>query len=151
IARHGIPLYADETGAEKECGMAVIALGKLGGGELNYSSDIDLMFVYTANGTTNGPSPISNKEFYKKVANQYTELLSTYTADGMCYRVDLRLRPDGSLGEACISLDGATRYYQSRARDWELQMLIKGRAAAGDRETGRRLLDCVEPLIYSTT
>jgi glutamate-ammonia-ligase adenylyltransferase len=151
IARHGTPRYTDEAGIERECGMAVIALGKLGGGELNYSSDIDLMFVYTANGTTSGPNQISNKEFYKKVANQYTELLSTYTSEGMCYRVDLRLRPDGSLGEACISLDGAKRYYQSRARDWELQMLIKGRAAAGDRETGRQLLDCVEPLIYSTT
>jgi len=151
IARHGTPTYTDEAGAGHECGMAVIALGKLGGGELNYSSDIDLMFVYAANGTTAGPNPISNKEFYKKVANQYTELLSTYTSEGMCYRVDLRLRPDGSLGEACISLDGATRYYRSRARDWELQMLIKGRAAAGDRETGRRLLECVEPLIYSTT
>ena len=63
--------------------------------ELNYSSDIDLMFVYAANGETDGEHPISNKEFYKKVANQYTELLSTYTAEGLCYRVDLRLRPGG--------------------------------------------------------
>ena len=94
---------------------------------------------------------ISNKEFFKKVANQYTELLSTYTAEGLCYRVDLRLRPDGRLGEVCISLDGARSYYQERARDWELQMLIKARVAAGDRQLGRELLDFVEPLIYSTT
>ena len=151
IARHGTPRYQTRTGETRECGMAVIALGKLGGQELNYSSDIDLMFVYTANGETDGPNPISNKEFYKKVANQYTHLLSTYTAEGLCYRVDLRLRPDGSLGEVCISLDGARKYYQSRARDWELQMMIKARVAAGDRETGRDLLDFVEPLIYSTT
>ncbi len=131
--------------------MSVIALGKLGGRELNYSSDIDLMFVYAANGETDGEHPISNKEFYKKVANQYTELLSTYTAEGLCYRVDLRLRPDGSLGEVCISLDGAKSYYQTRARDWELQMLIKARVAAGDPEAGRELLRTVEPLIYSTT
>src|ERR1700732_1675438 len=104
--------------------MAVIALGKLVGRDLNYSSDVDLMFVYTANGETDGPVPISSKEFYKKVANRYTELLSTYTSEGLCYRVDLRLRPDGSLGEVCISLDGAKTYYQSRARDWALQMLI---------------------------
>ncbi len=121
--------------------MSVIALGKLGGRELNYSSDIDLMFVYAANGETDGAHPISNKEFYKKVANQYTELLSTYTAEGLCYRVDLRLRPDGSLGEVCISLDGARKYYQTRARDWELQMLIKARVAAGDPDAGRELLD----------
>ena len=151
IGRYGVPQYTDENGVTHECGMSVIALGKLGGRELNYSSDVDLMFVYTANGETTGPTPISNKEFYKKVANHYTELLSTYTAEGMCYRVDLRLRPDGSLGEVCISLDGAKRYYQTRARDWELQMLIKARIAAGDVETGRQVLDAVEPLIYSTT
>jgi len=151
VARHGVPRYVDQQGETRECGMSVIALGKLGGRELNYSSDIDLMFVYSANGDTDGPNQISNKEFYKKVANQYTELLSTYTAEGMCYRVDLRLRPDGSLGEVCISLDGAKKYYQARARDWELQMLIKARVAAGDRDTGRELLDVVEPLIYSTT
>jgi glutamate-ammonia-ligase adenylyltransferase len=150
-ARHGTPRYIDENGEVLECGMSVIALGKLGGRELNYSSDIDLMFVYAANGETDGEHPISNKEFYKKVANQYTELLSTYTAEGLCYRVDLRLRPDGSLGEVCISLDGATSYYQTRARDWELQMLIKARVAAGDAEAGRELLRTVEPLIYSST
>ena len=151
IVRHGTPRYTTPDGETRECGMAVIALGKLGGQELNYSSDIDLMFVYSANGDTDGPNPISNKEFYKKVANQYTALLSTYTAEGLCYRVDLRLRPDGSLGEVCLSLDGARKYYQSRARDWELQMMIKARVAAGDRETGRQLLETVEPLTYSTT
>ena len=151
VAKHGTPGYVDEDGESRECGMSVIALGKLGGRELNYSSDIDLMFVYAANGETDGKHPISNKEFYKKVANQYTALLSTYTAEGLCYRVDLRLRPDGSLGEVCISLDGAKTYYQNRARDWELQMLIKARVAAGDPEAGRELLRAVEPLIYSTT
>jgi [glutamine synthetase] adenylyltransferase / [glutamine synthetase]-adenylyl-L-tyrosine phosphorylase len=151
VARHGTPRYIDEEGEVRECGMSVIALGKLGGRELNYSSDIDLMFVYAANGDTDGEHVISNKEFYKKVANQYTELLSTYTAEGLCYRMDLRLRPDGSLGEVCISLDGAKSYYQTRARDWELQMLIKARVAAGDPEAGRDLLATVEPLIYSTT
>ena len=151
VARHGTPRYVDENGEVRECGMSVIALGKLGGRELNYSSDIDLMFLYAANGETDGEHSISNKEFYKKVANQYTELLSTYTAEGLCYRVDLRLRPDGSLGEVCISLDGAKSYYQTRARDWELQMLIKARVAAGDPEAGRDLLATVEPLIYSTT
>jgi glutamate-ammonia-ligase adenylyltransferase len=151
VARHGVPRFIDPYGESRECGMSVIALGKLGGRELNYSSDIDLMFVYEGNGETDGSNPISNKEFYKKVANQYTELLSTYTAEGLCYRVDLRLRPDGSLGEVCMSLDGAIGYYRTRARDWELQMLIKARVAAGDPDAGRELLRTVEPLIYSTT
>ena len=150
-ARYGEPLFDAPDGQSRACGFAVIALGKLGGQELNYSSDVDLMFVYSANGETPGPGAISNKEFFKKVANQYTELLSTYTADGSCYRVDLRLRPDGRLGEVCISLDGAKRYYQERARDWEKQMLIKARVCAGDLALGRELLEFVEPLIYSTT
>jgi len=147
VARHGAPRLEDGS----ECGFSVISLGKLGGNELNYSSDIDLMFVYSANGHTDGAEPVTNKEFFKKVANQYTELLSTYTAEGQCYRVDLRLRPDGRYGEVCISLDGARSYYKQRGRDWELQMLIKARISAGEPEPGRALLDDVEPLIYSTT
>ncbi len=146
-ARHGEPRLRNG----EICGLSVIALGKLGGGELNYSSDIDLMFVYGGNGETDGPARVSNKEFYKKVANQYTALLSSYTTDGQCYRVDLRLRPDGTLGEICISAEGAKTYYAERARDWEKQMLIKARVAAGDREPGDDLLEFVEPLIYQSS
>jgi glutamate-ammonia-ligase adenylyltransferase len=133
------------------CGFSVISLGKLGGEELNYSSDIDLMFIYGGNGETDGPTRISNKEFYKAVANQYTSLLSAYTGGGQCYRVDLRLRPDGTLGEICMSKDGAMTYYQERARDWEKQMLIKARVSAGDTGPGEALLEFVEPLIYQST
>ena len=98
-----------------------------------------------------GPSRISNKEFYKKVANEYTALLSTYTAEGQCYRVDLRLRPDGTLGEICHLAEGAQAYYAQRARDWEKQMLIKARVSAGEREPGAALLEFVEPLIYQSS
>jgi glutamate-ammonia-ligase adenylyltransferase len=145
-AIHGEPLVNGEP-----AGFSVIALGKLGGRELNYSSDIDLMFIYDGAGETEGPHRITNKEFFKKIANTYTELLSTYTGGGMCYRVDLRLRPDGRYGEVCHSLEGAQNYYKTRGRDWELQMLIKGRVAAGEPGPGMRLLEFVEPLIYSTT
>jgi glutamate-ammonia-ligase adenylyltransferase len=125
----------------------------MGGNELNYSSDIDLMFLYYSNGeTSGGPSgTISNREFFVSAANQLTTLLSTYTTEGMCYRVDLRLRPDGSQGEVCISLEAARQYYATRARDWELQMMIKARVAAGDKATGNGLLDFVTPRTYSTT
>jgi [glutamine synthetase] adenylyltransferase / [glutamine synthetase]-adenylyl-L-tyrosine phosphorylase len=150
-AHYGQP--RSEEGGEAH--FAVIALGKMGGQELNYSSDIDLMFLYSANGQTTGQTAgqagISNKEFFKRASNQLTGLLSAYSAEGMCYRVDLRLRPDGSLGEACISAEGAQSYYAKRARDWELQMLIKARVAAGHRPTGRALLDFVEPRIYATS
>jgi len=124
--------------------FSILALGKLGGRELNYSSDIDLMFIYSGAGS-------AAAEFFKVAANRITDMLSTYTKEGMCYRVDLRLRPDGRFGEICHSLEGAKQYYASRGRDWELQMLIKARVAAGEPGPGRELLNFVEPLIYKTT
>ncbi len=147
VERYGEPRTEDG----RPCGFSVIALGKLGGAELNYSSDIDLMFVYEGKGETQGSSPLSNGEFYKRVANEYIALLSSYTPEGQCYRVDLRLRPDGTLGEVCISAEGARNYYSRRARDWEKQMLIKARVAAGEPLPGAELLEFVEPLIYETS
>ena len=147
VRRHGEPSAVEGEPA----GFSILALGKLGGRELNYSSDIDLMFLYGVNGETAGPNRISNKEFFKKIGNQITDLLSTYTPEGLCYRVDLRLRPDGTLGEICTSLAGAESYYRQRARDWEKQMLIKARVCAGDPDPGRRLLQTVEEIIYSSS
>ncbi len=146
--RHGVPTHA---GSGLECGLSILAVGKLGGSELNYSSDIDLLFVYGGTGETTGPAVISNLEFFKKACLQFTGMLSEFTPHGSAYRVDLRLRPDGSQGEVCLSLEGARHYYRKRARDWELQMLIKARVAAGDPGPGRELLEFIEPLIYSST
>jgi [glutamine synthetase] adenylyltransferase / [glutamine synthetase]-adenylyl-L-tyrosine phosphorylase len=148
--RRAIAHYAQRYGLPSSS-LSVLAVGKLGGEELNYSSDIDLIFLYAANGDTAGPDVITNKEFSKKVANLVTDLLSRYTPEGICYRVDLRLRPEGRHGEVVMSLDAAKAYYQSRGRDWELQMLIKARPAAGDPAAARALLAFVEPLIYSTS
>ncbi|MBI5085644.1 MAG: glutamine-synthetase adenylyltransferase, partial [Acidobacteria bacterium] len=147
VRRHGRPRLEDGA----ECGYSIIALGKLGGRELNYSSDIDLMFVFEGPGRSDGDHPLSNQEFYKKLSNRLTGLLGAYSAEGLTYRVDLRLRPDGRLGEVCISHQAAQRYYETRARDWELQMLIKARVAAGEREPGEGLLNWVQPRIYSTS
>jgi [glutamine synthetase] adenylyltransferase / [glutamine synthetase]-adenylyl-L-tyrosine phosphorylase len=131
--------------------FSILALGKLGGRELNYSSDIDLMFICSTENAAAGDSHPGPIEFCKIAATRMTDMLSMYTEEGMCYRVDLRLRPDGRYGEICHSLAGAKQYYASRGRDWELQMLIKARVAAGDLQPGRELLDFVEPLIYRTT
>ncbi len=119
-------------------GFSVLSLGKLGGRELNYSSDIDLMFVH------DGSAP----DAAQRAAHRFTEMLSNYSGDGMCYRVDLRLRPDGRYGEICQPLEGAKRYYRERARDWEIQMLIKARVSAADDGPGRELIAYVEPLVY---
>ena len=147
VRRHGLPRLSGGA----ECGFSILALGKLGGQELNYSSDIDLMYLYEGPGRSDGAQPIGNSEYYKRLANQLTNLLGTYSAGGMVYRVDLRLRPDGSHGEVCISLDGAKAYYETRARDWEKQMLIKARVAAGEPAAGLALLDWVQPVIYASS
>ncbi len=142
---------AQRHGTPERCGFAVLSLGKLGGKELNYSSDIDVMFLCGGSGQTSGPETIENHEFYRKLANRVVGLLSAYSPEGRCYRVDLRLRPEGRQGDVCISLDAARNYYQTRARDWELQMLIKARVSAGDRTLGRALLDSAESRIYAST
>jgi [glutamine synthetase] adenylyltransferase / [glutamine synthetase]-adenylyl-L-tyrosine phosphorylase len=147
VKKHGEPRLANG----ERCGFSVISVGKLGGKELNYSSDIDLIFVYGGNGSTDGATPVSNKQFCSDLAQELTRQLSTYTPEGLCYRVDLRLRPDGTGGEICISAEGARAYYTGRARDWEKQMLIKARISAGDPEPGAELLEAVEPLIYRSS
>ncbi len=140
VAWRAVRARLSHAGGAPAGAFSVIALGKLGGRELNYSSDIDLMFIFDGDDATQPPdgSGATPKEFFNRAANRMTELLSTYTPEGMCYRVDLRLRPDGSLGEVCQSLEGAQAYYATRGRDWELQMLIKARVAAGDPEPGPR-------------
>ena len=149
-ARFGRPLSESDTGP-MESEMVVLSLGKLGGRELNYSSDIDLMFLFTDAGKTSGPIKITNKEFFTQAANGLTDLVSRLTPEGSCYRVDLRLRPEGSVGEVVIPVSTAIDYYHHRARDWELQMLIKARPAAGAGSLGRAFLETIQPLIYQTS
>ncbi|HZT72618.1 MAG TPA: hypothetical protein VE996_03115 [Terriglobales bacterium] len=130
VARFGTPA----------AGMVILGLGKLGGEELNYSSDIDLMFLYTGEGQTDGAGsagPTSNREFFIRLAQATVRYLSTPTDEGMAYRVDLRLRPAGREGELALPLARALAYYRDEARPWELQMLIKARPCAGLLKQGK--------------
>ncbi|MEK6805863.1 MAG: bifunctional [glutamate--ammonia ligase]-adenylyl-L-tyrosine phosphorylase/[glutamate--ammonia-ligase] adenylyltransferase [Pseudomonadota bacterium] len=126
----------------------VLALGKLGGGELNFSSDIDLIFCFTENGETAGPRRISNEEYFGKLAQEFTRLLAERTADGFVFRVDWMLRPFGSAGPPAISCAAMEEYYQSHGREWERYALIKARPVAGDVQAGARLLQSLTPFIY---
>ena len=148
--RFGRPL-TQADGGPIESHFVVLGLGKQGGRELNYSSDIDLMYLYTDDGHTTGPISITNREFFTLLANQLTDLLSRLTAEGSCYRVDLRLRPEGAAGDIVLTVGTAAEYYHHRARDWELQMLIKGRPVAGELPLGWAFLSMVEPKIYQTS
>lgn len=146
IARHGVP--KDEAG--REVGFAVIALGKLGGRELNFSSDVDLMFVYGSDGETESAEAkrVSNHEFFNRLAGEISRHAGEVTDEGFLYRVDLRLRPDGESGALARSVASYERYYESRGEVWERQMLIKARACAGDPETGEAFLRMIEPFVY---
>ncbi len=150
VRRFGRPL-CDTASGQLLCHFTVLALGKLGGSELNFSSDIDLMYIHTGGGRTWGPVVTTNDDFTKQLAMRLTRLLSMMTPEGFSYRVDLRLRPEGSVGELVVPMSTAAQYYFNRARDWELQMLLKARPVAGDLLLGRRFLKIVTPQIYRTT
>lgn len=129
---------------------SIIAFGKLGGEELNYSSDIDLMFIYDEEGTTRGKriKPIGNDEFFARVVSEVVRLLSAHTDRGQAYRIDLRLRPEGQRGPLARSLASTLSYYDTLGRTWERQALIKSRPVAGDPELGQEFLRAIEPYVY---
>ena len=133
----------------KPARIVALAFGKLGGDELNYSSDIDLMFVYDHDGETAGRrTGISHSEFFADVVRQVVRLLSQDTDRGIAYRVDLRLRPEGQRGPLARSFANTLSYYDTRGRTWERQALIKLRPVAGDLDLGREFLAAIEPFIY---
>src|SRR5947209_1089924 len=129
--KYGMPQRLDLEGRLVPTPFAILSLGKLGGYELNYSSDIDLLFVY-GDGEEPAGASLSNKEYFIRLAQQVTDILSRLTPEGPVFRIDLRLRPEGKQGELAVSLGYALRYYAENAHDWELQALIKLRHTAGD-------------------
>lgn len=143
--RFGTPTGPDRRPAS----VAALAFGKLGGDELNYSSDIDLMFVYDHEGETTGRrSGVANGEYFARVVQEVVRLLSSPTDRGFAYRVDLRLRPEGQRGPLARSLASTLSYYDTRGRTWERQALIKLRPVAGNLELGREFLTAIEPFVY---
>jgi glutamate-ammonia-ligase adenylyltransferase len=129
--------------------ITALAFGKLGGDELNYSSDIDLMFVYDHDGETAGRrSSISNAEFFGRVVSEVVRLLSSHTDRGIAYRVDLRLRPEGNRGPLARSFASTLSYYDTMGRTWERQALIKLRHVGGDPALAREFLTAIEPFVY---
>ncbi|MGO9611747.1 MAG: bifunctional [glutamate--ammonia ligase]-adenylyl-L-tyrosine phosphorylase/[glutamate--ammonia-ligase] adenylyltransferase [Dissulfurispiraceae bacterium] len=143
-------------GMPEENSFAVIGLGKLGAQELNYSSDIDIIFVYKKESDTSGISTvhggtinrISAFEYYTKLAEDITRFLASNTKDGFVYRVDLRLRPQGQRGSLVLSLRSYEEYYESWGQLWERAALLRARPLAGDLLLGYELLKTVQPFIY---
>ena len=134
--RFGAPQIVDAQGRISSAEFCIVALGKLGSHELNYASDIDLLFLFSEAGTTSAGGSrgqISNREYFVKVGERLLRIVSEPTGEGASYRIDMRLRPHGRDGALASSLDEAVRYYHQSAQDWELQTLIRSRAAAGSQ------------------
>jgi [glutamine synthetase] adenylyltransferase / [glutamine synthetase]-adenylyl-L-tyrosine phosphorylase len=144
--RYGRPQYHDGQGRLTEAPFAVLSLGKLGGNELNYSSDVDLLYIY---GAPDSSGPLSLREYFVRLAQLLTEILSRTTTEGATFRIDLRLRPRGHEGELAVGLRHALDYYAHAAHDWELQALIKARHSAGDAALAREFIRGVQRQVYT--
>ncbi len=151
---HGAPMYKDEKGVCKEAVFTVIGLGKLGGRELNFSSDIDILYIYSSDdGETAGVegkdgSSIGLHAFFVKLSQMATRLISGVTEDGFVFRVDLDLRPEGRSGNMANSIESAEAYYESWGAPWERAALIKARPVAGSVELGDSFIETVRPFVY---
>ncbi len=142
-ARHGAPL----TDEGRRCRAVVFGMGKLGGAELNFSSDVDLLFAYETDAGRAGA--LTLHEFFSKVAERTARALDDVTADGICFRVDLRLRPEGIRGPITNALPALERYYEAFGRPWERQAWIKARAVAGDRDLGDEIAGMLGPFVWA--
>ena len=161
-ARHGIPMHQNRQGRWVETGFTVIAMGKLGGHELNYSSDVDVLYVCeshegetrpAASGRAKAKTPaqrvLSNEEYFEILARELTKALTVQTHEGYVYRVDLRLRAEGSVGQLTRSLDDYAKYYRTRGQVWERLALLKAWPIAGSQEVGRSFIKMVRPFVLA--
>ena len=143
-ARRGTPL--NRKGEPQT--LVVLGMGKLGARELNFSSDIDLIFAYRDDGVLADKRETSHAEFYTKLAQSLVKVLDATTEDGFVFRVDTRLRPFGESGPPVLSFGAMEAYYESQAREWERYAMVKARAIAGDFEAGRELEEFLRPFVY---
>ena len=145
VQMHGEPI-GNESGAKQQ--LSVIALGKLGGQELNLSSDVDLMFGYGESGQTNGEKPIDNQLFFLRLSQRLIQMLSEVTVDGFVFRVDMRLRPYGESGLLALPYAALARYYQEQGRDWERFALLKARSVCGDTAVNALITETLKQFVF---
>ena len=156
--QYGVPMHKNRGGKWVETGFAVMGMGKLGGHELNYSSDVDLIYVYASHegetralrGMSKDKPPavgISNEEYFEILSRGLTKALVEPTTEGYVFRVDLRLRAEGTVGQLARSLDDYQTYYATRGQVWERLALLKAWPVAGSMEVGRAFVKMVKPFI----
>ncbi|MFQ5582177.1 MAG: bifunctional [glutamate--ammonia ligase]-adenylyl-L-tyrosine phosphorylase/[glutamate--ammonia-ligase] adenylyltransferase, partial [Mariprofundaceae bacterium] len=140
------PRFGEITGGS----FCIIGLGKLGGMELNFGSDVDVLFIWDAPAgvKSDGRRSVDAKEYYQHFSRMLIRLMSEHTNDGITWLVDMRLRPGGDGAPVCMSLDATLEHYQDYGQTWERAMLLKARPVAGDMDLGRRFVDGIAPFIY---
>jgi glutamate-ammonia-ligase adenylyltransferase len=142
--RCGTPLLANGQPQN----IIVLGMGKLGAHELNFSSDIDLIFAFAEEGVLPDRKETSYSEFFSRLCRSLVKVLDEITADGFVFRTDIRLRPFGDSGAVIMTFDGMENYYLTQAREWERYAMIKARQVAGDFETGKQLMAMLRPFVY---
>lgn len=143
-ASKGTPLLSDGT----PFNLVVLGMGKLGAHELNFSSDIDLIFAFAEHGELKDRQETAYSEFFTRIVHALVKILDTFTEDGFVFRTDIRLRPFGDSGPVIMSFDGMENYYQTQAREWERYAMVKVRQVAGDFSSGKTLLAMFKPFVY---
>ena len=150
LRRFGRPRYRDGD-LDVEASLAIIAMGKLGGGDLNYHSDLDIIFVYDQQGYTDGEKQISNHEYFAKLAQKIISILTMQTREGYVYKIDTRLRPSGNAGPLVTSLESFLDYHRKEAQVWERQALTKARVVLGDRQLADQLHNVIRQTVYGSS
>ena len=150
LRRFGRPLYRID-GRDVEASLLIIAMGKLGGGDLNYHSDLDIIFVYDHQGNTDGEKQISNHEYFAKLAQKIISILTLQTREGYVYKIDTRLRPSGNAGPLVTSMESFLEYHSKEAQIWERQALTKARVVLGDQRLAVQLHDIIRQKVYGSS
>jgi len=156
VPRFGLPMVSEEDGSSREAAFAILGLGKLGGRELNYHSDLDIIFIYEGEGETaaaEGTDPERfrgqrNQEYFARLAQRIISVLTLITREGFVYQIDTRLRPSGNQGPLVTSLGAFERYHAESAQPWERQALTKARVITGPAPLAARIADLVEQIVY---
>jgi glutamate-ammonia-ligase adenylyltransferase len=150
LCRFGRPMLRSNGESPREASFAIVALGKLGGFELNYHSDLDIIYIYDGQGMTNGEKGISNREYFAKLGQKIIMVLTTQTREGYAYKIDTRLRPSGNAGPLVTSLESFQAYHDSESQIWERQALTKARVTLGPPPLKESVEKVIEHAVYGT-
>jgi len=150
LARFGSPTWTGADGVVREADFAVVGMGKMGGYELNYHSDLDIIYIYDHQGMTDGEKQLTNHEYFAKLAQKIISILTTQTREGYVYKIDTRLRPSGNAGPLVTSLESFHDYHQREAQLWERQALTKSRVVLGGELLGESIGEIIQQTVYGT-